>query len=37
MSVPTVLLSLRLLLANPNPDDPLLVEVVCDLSWRASS
>ncbi|KAF9387893.1 Ubiquitin-conjugating enzyme E2 T [Podila verticillata] len=30
MSVPTVLLSLRLLLANPNPDDPLLVEVAAE-------
>lgn len=32
MSIPTVLLSLRVLLSNPNPDDPLLVEVVSDPS-----
>ncbi|KAG0040045.1 Ubiquitin-conjugating enzyme E2 T [Podila clonocystis] len=30
MSIPTVLLSLRVLLSNPNPDDPLLVEVAAE-------
>ncbi|KAF9334829.1 hypothetical protein BG006_001420 [Podila minutissima] len=30
MSIPTVLLSLRVLLSNPNPDDPLLVDVAAE-------